>query len=564
MVVVSSLSYLQKQNRLSFQARAGKDAPFFWLLGRTPAHPYIRASYLTLLLRARSDPAFPLVRHEKRPTMPSSIQTGPSTAGLQLLAIPVVCLLVLFLGYSSQWLFHTAEDLGPGRPSTTETVVFNLLLACLWWTYFKACTVDPGRYVFPLRPSAVSKTSSGSTASANTNTSTTASTAVGPTTGREPTPAPAPAPGTRWCKKCARPKPPRAHHCRHCGRCVPKMDHHCPWTGNCVGLQTFPHFLRFLLFTNLALWALGRLLAARFARLWADRHLPAYLGPTAPQLVHLTLLGLVTSATALVLVIMLVTTARSWVLNATMIEGWELERHDARADRAAPAAGGFWDGGDSDREDHDRDAAGGPPDHVEFPYDIGFFANMAQAMGTRNVLLWFWPLAGGPRVDPAGAGAGWTWEENGLNARSGLWPPPDRDKARWTRQTRQDDSAARGWGTPEEERAAFRARQARDLRRWRQHQGSGIVGELGDDDDEAAWEGRPGNIYRRGHELGVDGEPGWTNSDGDRLRDYGVDEDADGDDTAAPVDVDQQDEDVPLGELLRRRKAARANHDEAT
>lgn len=46
-------------------------------------------------------------------------------------------------------------------------------------------------------------------------------------------------------------------------------------------------------------------------------------------------------------------------------------------------------------------------------------------------------------------------------------------------------------------------------------------------------------------ESGVDGEPGWTNAEGDRLRDFGVDEDAE----------EEDDEDVPLGELLRRRRA---------
>ena len=38
----------------------------------------------------------------------------------------------------------------------------------------------------------------------------------------------------RFCQKCARHKPPRAHHCRVCRRCVLRMDHHCPWINNCV------------------------------------------------------------------------------------------------------------------------------------------------------------------------------------------------------------------------------------------------------------------------------------------------------------------------------------------
>ncbi|KFY30402.1 hypothetical protein V494_08162, partial [Pseudogymnoascus sp. VKM F-4513 (FW-928)] len=46
------------------------------------------------------------------------------------------------------------------------------------------------------------------------------------------------------------------------------------------------------------------------------------------------------------------------------------------------------------------------------------------------------------------------------------------------------------------------------------------------------------------------GSDGWFNSDGDRLRDYGVDEDAE-------LVEWEEDDDVPLGELLRRRRGIR-------
>lgn len=52
-----------------------------------------------------------------------------------------------------------------------------------------------------------------------------------------------------------------------------------------------------------------------------------------------------------------------------------------------------------------------------------------------------------------------------------------------------------------------------------------------------------GNEYEE-YEEGLDGEEGWTNSDGERLRDFGVDEEAEV----------LADDDIPLGELLRRRK----------
>jgi palmitoyltransferase len=177
-------------------------------------------------------------------------------------------------------------------------------------------------------------------------------------------------------------------------------------------------------------------------------------------------------------------------------------------------------------------------------------------MGTRNVLKWFWPFAAGPWVDPEGKGTGWEWEENGFNKRKGMWPPVDPEKARragvgWPgRQTEE-----KGWGeeydTPEEAKRAFEMRQREDWRRRRGADGdrwkSGIVAELEEDDElyDVEYEGLDSDF-----EEGMDGEPGWTNSDGDRLRDYGVDEDVEDEDVVG-IDAD---DDVPLGELLRRRK----------
>ncbi|KXX80178.1 Palmitoyltransferase PFA4 [Madurella mycetomatis] len=246
----------------------------------------------------------------------TSVKTGPSTPGLHILYIPAVCLLIAFQGYFSQYLFNTNPNLAPGPLTRRQTLTFNVLLACLWWTYYLACTVDPGRYIFPapssdkadpdLRP---------------TSTSTTPAAPPNHPEKRQP--------ATRWCKKCASPKPPRAHHCRHCRRCIPKMDHHCPWTGNCVSMQTFPYFMRFLVYTNLALWYLAYLLLQRVRAVWAERHLPAYLGPSLPALVGLTLLVLLDGATMVALGILLYTTVKGWVFNATMIEEWEVERHEA-------------------------------------------------------------------------------------------------------------------------------------------------------------------------------------------------------------------------------------------
>ncbi|KAF5019056.1 hypothetical protein F66182_8948 [Fusarium sp. NRRL 66182] len=411
------------------------------------------------------------------------------------LAVPSVCTLIVFLGYFSQILFTYSTSLEPGPPSRHETILFNSLLLILWLTYYRAITVDPGRYIFKDRVIE--------------------------------------ADGQRWCNKCSAPKPPRAHHCRHCARCVPKMDHHCPWTRNCVSMTTFPHFLRFLVYTNLSLWMLGHLLWQRFSKIWEHRHMPAYLGPSLSGLVGLSLVAIVNFLTTVALGIMLINTVKAWIFNQTMIEGWEQERHEALMDKGPKE---WWDvtGPDGEKVRFER---------LEFPYDIGFFNNMAQAMGSRNPLWWFWPLSGNPTIVKDGSGSGWSWEENGFNRVEGLWPPPDPDKIR---------RAARGWPaanrdyteelrqaslSSDEFKAEFLKRQAVDERRKRQLMAELEEVEVDDfdmyDDEE----------YDRDFDQGL----GWTNSEGDRLRDYGVDEEG------SEPEL-QDDDDVPLAELIRRRR----------
>ncbi|KAJ1327893.1 palmitoyltransferase [Microdochium nivale] len=547
-----------------------------------------------------------------------AVLVGSNLPGVQRLAIPAVCLLIAFLAYTSQWLYATSPQLSPGPLTTRETYVFNALLACLWLTYFRACTVDPGRYVFP----SAKKTDAPATLPTQTASS-------GP---------------KRYCKKCAAPKPPRAHHCKTCKRCVPRMDHHCPWTGNCVSLQTFPHFLRFLVFTNISLWMHLCFVWRRFYGLYELRDMPSYLGPSLPQMAFLTVHAFLGGMTSLALGILLITTVKGWLFNTTMIEGWEIERHEAVLERrhaGSSRAGGGGGGGEDGWWRSGERAPGGDAgaahlsvDPIEFPYDIGIFANMAQAMGTRNFVLWFFPLAGGPRIAPypeTGVGkergtkdapvpvaadtTGWDYEENDLNDARGMWPPPDPERVRharvWKRrdlgqelaeQKLYDDEVA--GMTPEQRKEAFRLRQERDYERWAGRAPaptatvvaaadgadrltrSSILGEL-----EELPTGRHGGGVRyaaAGREgpgaarrVVVDeGKSGWVNADGQHLGDYGVDEDAEFDDeeeeeeeadydsadyeqdavlvpSAAEVEGDYEDEDVPIAELIRRRRTAK-------
>ena len=442
------------------------------------------------------------------------------------LAVPAVCLLIIFLAYTSQYLFHKAENLDPGPPTKKQTITFNTLLVCLWWSYYRACTVSPGQYDPAIsRPGTkpvLNPTANETLGDSSSDDDSTAD-LISPTV-----------PGTRWCTKCKAPKPPRAHHCRHCRRCIPKMDHHCPWTANCVSLTTFPHFLRFLVWTNLSLWYLSYLLFLRFAALWDARKWPSYLGPNLPALIHLAFLGLVCFVTSSALGIMLASTLRGWVLNTTMIEGWEIEKHERFVERRG---GGWWDGDDE---------VDGPPEKVEFPYDIGFFKNMADAMGTKNFLLWFFPLAGGPRISRTGKGSGWEYEENGFNSRRGMWPPPDPDRHRravpgWPGESVDDEGAIPMYSSTEEDKEAFRRRQEADLRRW-ERQRADILAELEEVEP-----------------YDVDGDDGqvateFKNADGETLRDYGVDEDDEDDEDIPLIRRIDDDEDIPLGEILRRRR----------
>lgn len=272
--------------------------------------------------------------------------------------------------------------------------------------------------------------------------------------------------------------------------------------------------------------------------------MPAYLGPSLPALISLALVSLVWALITFALLVMLVTTVQSWVLNRTTIDGWVLARHEAIIERGGRD---WWDitGPDGENIRFER---------VEFPYDIGFFTNMAQAMGTSNFLLWFWPFAGNPQVGKYNKdqpGIGWAWEENGFNHTEGMWPPPDPEKLR--RGAREWPTARRDFQaellretnlSPDEEKAAFMERQKQDMKR-REHM---LLAELEEMDDYSMIDDDDDDVH---NDFKVDhGEDGrnWTNSEGERLRDFGVDDDTDDD----PEGDD--DEDIPLGELIRRRK----------
>ncbi|KAF2013168.1 zf-DHHC-domain-containing protein [Aaosphaeria arxii CBS 175.79] len=432
-------------------------------------------------------------------------------------AVPSVYALIFFLAYTSQWLLLYLE---PFPPTKNQLVWFNSLLVCLLISYTKSVFVDPGRIPKIESEQEETKTLDGTHENKAIQ-------------------------SRKWCRKCKAIKPPRAHHCRECQRCIPKMDHHCPWTQNCVSHTTFPHFMRFLFYAVVSMTYLFNLIWAPASHLWAERHLPSYLGPSIYQLAHLFAILIANSLTLFALTILLIRNIWGLSVNTTTIEGWEIERHSTLV-RRAKYFGGWLDGPDGVKVQIRKQ---------EFPYDIGIWKNIKQGMGTGNVLAWFWPFASTPSIE-----GGLKFETNGFEDESLSWPPPDPD-----RMYRKQAPIGKGETaftyrdaglTPEETLAAFRKRQENDIVRRREPFVNRVEdyvarqrsldnseevdsGEETDtrDSEERAWTAKDSQ----------DGEEGWRNREGERLRDFGLDEE---------VEFYDEEDDLPLSELLARKRQA--------
>ncbi|MCJ1477608.1 Palmitoyltransferase [Lambiella insularis] len=219
--------------------------------------------------------------------------------------------------------------------------------------------------------------------------------------------------------------------------------------------------------------------------------------------------------------------------NITTIESWEIERHETLL-RRSRVLGGYLEGFDGVKIRIQRQ---------EFPYDIGIWKNIRQAM-SGGPLVWIWPFAVSyPITGPA------TFEVNGFEDPSTTWPPPDPDRIPKRAVTMNTDDAFihdSDATSNSDQLKAFRQRQHEDLRRY----GTGNL-----------------QIYRRRpfHERYAtfesdkeqeeqdanvpapnvaDGEEAWRNSEGDRLQDFGVDE---------AIEFYDED-DVPLAVLLTKKR----------
>ncbi|KAL8767348.1 MAG: hypothetical protein Q9209_006111 [Squamulea sp. 1 TL-2023] len=215
--------------------------------------------------------------------------------------------------------------------------------------------------------------------------------------------------------------------------------------------------------------------------------------------------------------------------NTTTIEGWEIERHETLV-RRARRHGGYLDGPDGVKIRITKQ---------EFPYDIGIYQNVRQGMGT-TFLLWLWPFASTPSNE-----SGLDFETNGFEEiltsidPNTSWPPPDPDRMPRRRYNLEDhDPFTHQDHATVIDIQAFRQRQQKDHMRFANGDSfitrrgfSHISDQLPDPIND-----------ERSNDIG----PGWKDSDGDRLQDFGVDE-----------EIEYFDEDdLPLAKVLKRRQHA--------
>ncbi|KAI9874694.1 MAG: Palmitoyltransferase [Pleopsidium flavum] len=163
-----------------------------------------------------------------------------------------------------------------------------------------------------------------------------------------------------------------------------------------------------------------------------------------------------------------------------------------------------------------------------------------------EILSWFWPFAA-----TSSNMSGLKFEVNGFEDLSLSWPPPDPDRIpRMPRSFQPGDAFTYNGGlNPDQnEIEAFQSRQKEDMKRFQSGQSQAYRRQPFHNrysSEEKVDEDKDIPEFNSAGSSG--GEEGWRNSEGDRLRDFGVDE-----------DVEFYDEDnVPLAELLRRRKEAK-------
>lgn len=321
----------------------------------------------------------------------------------------------------------------------------------------------------------------------------------------------------KWCKKCENYKPERAHHCRKCDTCVLQMDHHCPWTNNCVGHGNTPHFIRFLVWVMFTTGLTLVELLKRVLDYYSNSSLPAYLVRKSEMATVIVCLPLDLFVLASI-VVLFIKCMMHICSGKTQIETWEMERielqfhterlwlkirHNYREVHGKDmpkltswnlttrqyeelveleeSENGLQDSMVSDTTSESgvlQDNGVVPltftPDDLVFPYDLGMWKNITNALGSP----WCWLLPWG-----SAKGNGYEYTTTEDDDQLGLpWPPDGGDVEFEPRQLSDDE-----------------LRQLHDLLLVRKH------------------------LDPRSHVLRAE----WVNDMGETLTDYGVDMDAD-------------------------------------
>ncbi|KAL9579344.1 MAG: hypothetical protein Q9203_006737 [Teloschistes exilis] len=217
-----------------------------------------------------------------------------------------------------------------------------------------------------------------------------------------------------------------------------------------------------------------------------------------------------------------------WILgsNVTTIEGWEIERHETLV-RRANARGGYLDGPDGMRIRITKH---------EFPYDVGIYQNARQGMGS-TLLLWLWPFAPSPS-----SATGLEFETNGFEDAGSSWPPPDPERMPRRRYKIADRSPFTYRADASElDVQGFRERQNQDALRFTNSRDNPI--------HRTSFLRGGGDSLQQDTDNVQDNAGTWRSScdsTGEQLQDFGVEEDIEW----------KEEDDIPLGELLRYRKSA--------
>lgn len=260
----------------------------------------------------------------------------------------------------------------------------------------------------------------------------------------------------KWCKKCENYKPERAHHCRVCDVCVLQMDHHCPWTNNCVGHGNTPHFIRFLCWVIFTTGYTLYQLLKRVVDYYTNSNLPAYLIPRSEMATVIVCWLLDAFVFFAVLVLFIKCIMHLWV-GKTQIEVWEMERIESQFHterlwlkirnnyfqvhgKEMPKltswnlTGNQYEELEQDDEqtrltelddlDDTRSLVSHlddivpstfTPDDLIFPYDMGIWANLTNALGNPWIFVLPWGSA---------KGNGYEYTANDDDDQLGLpWPP---------------------------------------------------------------------------------------------------------------------------------------------